>query len=143
VAGRTARTAALALVLVAAGASCSASDPALEPLRTLPSPGAGIMTGCDTAVTVGRLTGTSTDPWRVWLVTGGGARLDVVWPAGFRVGFAPDAQVYGSDPTFIAREGETVTLGGGLGQALGSGEGFRACIVNSRNWHPGGSPSPS
>lgn len=47
----------------------------------------------------------------VWLEAADGRRLSIVWPAGYRVDFAPGATLYDERGMAVAREGDTVELG--------------------------------
>lgn len=49
-----------------------------------------------------------------WLETDGGS-VEVLWPAGYRVGFAP-LQLHGPDGGAVAEEGEEVTVRGAFAE---------------------------
>jgi hypothetical protein len=55
---------------------------------------------------VGPLAGSASDPELVWLTSSTGGRISLIWPAGYRVAFEPDAAIYitisRSDPPLVA-----------------------------------------
>lgn len=63
------------------------------------------------------LAGSPTDPRLVWLVPGSspygssGARIDVVWPSGYRVRFTPSLEVLDDTDTVRLRGGDPVEGG--------------------------------
>jgi hypothetical protein len=88
-----------------------------QALRTFPVYGstAGAQVACPAfAVTpdvVGALAGSASDPELVWLTASAGTRMSVVWPAGYRVAFGPDAAIYDAEGKLFARAGDTIRLG--------------------------------
>jgi hypothetical protein len=59
----------------------------------------------------GVLEGNPADPREpVWLQGPDGARISVVWPAGFSVRFSPKAVLYNEQGHPVARAGDSVTL---------------------------------
>lgn len=54
----------------------------------------------------------------VWLETGDGSTLQVIWPYGFRARFSP-LELLNADGEVIAREGDFIKLGGGYRPADG------------------------
>jgi hypothetical protein len=109
----------LAMSLVAT--SCM-SPPTLE-LEAAPQRG-GIFE-CLGARAEGQIVADVDDPARVWLVMRPNQRLDLRWPFGFRVRFAPRAEVLSPSGIVVTREGDFVELGGGEVSGL-----FEVCEVN-------------
>ena len=58
----------------------------------------------------GILRGQAGAPEPVWLETGDGRRLSVVWPEGFTVRFEPEAVVMSDRGTVVGRAGDRITL---------------------------------
>jgi hypothetical protein len=57
----------------------------------------------------------------VWLRADDGRHLSVVWPAGFTLGFAPDAAIYTDRGRLVGRAGDRIVLGQtGYGDAAGT-----------------------
>jgi hypothetical protein len=46
----------------------------------------------------------------VWLTRSDGVRLFFIWPAGFRVIFAPDLRIENQNGQIVARQGDLVEL---------------------------------
>jgi hypothetical protein len=61
------------------------------------------------------LYGDPKDPRVAWLVSATGARMDVVWPAGYRARFRPRLEVVDAAGSVVLRAGDTVS--GGCGTA--------------------------
>jgi hypothetical protein len=83
-----------------------------RPLPAQPSPPPGVVFACMEALATGTLRGDPADPSLVWLENGA-ERTELVWPFGFRVRFAPGAEVLAPGGRVVARDGQTVSLGGG------------------------------
>ena len=81
-------------------------------LRAAPSPPPGVAVACMEALASGTLAADPDDPALVWL-DGGGERVDLTWPHGFRVRFVPDAEVIAPGGKVVAREGQPISFGGG------------------------------
>ena len=58
----------------------------------------------------GTLTGNPSDPQLVWLVDGRGNRIDISWPPGFAVVFAPDAILFDGRRSVVARAGNLLDV---------------------------------
>ena len=57
----------------------------------------------------------------VWLRAEDGRDLSVVWPAGFTIGFVPDAAIYAERGRVVGRAGDRIVLGQtGQGDAAGT-----------------------
>jgi hypothetical protein len=99
-----------------------------RPLRTQPSPPPGAAVACMEALASGVLAGDPADPSLVWL-TSGGERTELTWPPGFRVRFAPDAEVLAPGGRVVAREGRAVAFGGGF-----ITEAFEICTIEGEDF---------
>ena len=81
-------------------------------LRAAPSAPPGVDVACMEALASGTLAADPEDPALVWL-DGGGERVDLTWPHGYRVRFVPDAEVIAPGGKVVAREGQQISFGGG------------------------------
>jgi hypothetical protein len=117
------RSAAVALA-VSLAAACAATRPPLSVIQSGPdglrtftwvreAGGAPVL--CNAAAAVNPVTGVlrgdpaaSAQP--LWLETGSGRRMSVVWPAGFTVRFEPDATLRNENGTVVGRDGDRIRL---------------------------------
>jgi hypothetical protein len=118
--GRLALAIGFAIVLagcVGTAPGSPTSAPTGQALRTFPVYGstAGVQVACPafgvSPDVVGALAGSASDPELVWLTSSAGTRMSIIWPAGYRVAFQPDAAIHDAEGRLFARAGDTITLG--------------------------------
>ena len=132
------RLASLALAVITL-VGCTATPSALSPSATPSAPivaplaadeyalptmaptnvPSGIPEGCAGIGLHATVAGDPADPRMVWLVPEDiGLRIDVVWPAGYRVRFAPRLEVLNAQDVVWLRAGDAVDGGCVVGQRL-------------------------
>lgn len=111
----------LLIAALVVGTACM--SPSILELETAP-PRGGFFE-CLGARAEGLIVADADDPARLWLDVRPNHRLDLRWPFGFGVRFAPHAEVLSQSGTVVAREGDFVELGGG-----DVGGFFEVCSIN-------------
>jgi len=126
-------TAAPACLLLAAISACGTSQAANQHAKYYPVPTSSWRPGDPSlsALTIGTLSaGSYHGRWCTWLGSRGSPGEPVVWPAGFRARRHP-LELVDSGGTVVAREGERIKIGGGIGPA-----GHRPCMLGQSNaWY--------
>jgi hypothetical protein len=117
-------------LLLAGAAACGSSQAASQSAKYEPVPTSSWRPGDPslTALTIGPLSaGMVRGRWCIWLGGRGSRREAVVWPAGFRARRHP-VELVDSRGTVVARGGERIKIGGGIGPA-----GRRPCMLGQKN----------
>lgn len=94
------------------------SGPRIVTLPTAPSPlplPPGAVRACRAALAEGVLAGDPDDAEVAWLVGRDGARQAILWPFGYSARFDPGLELIAPNGTVIARAGDRLELGGGVG----------------------------
>jgi hypothetical protein len=82
-------------------------------LPAAPAPDDSVARSCQAAGLNGFLRGDEADPRSVWLEANG-RRVDLKWPSNFEVRFTSPFEILSAAGQVVAREGESVELGGGF-----------------------------
>jgi hypothetical protein len=117
-------------LLLAGAAACGSSQAANQSHKYYPVPTSSWRPGDPslTALTIGPLSaGMYRGRWCTWLGTRGSRGEPVVWPAGFRARRHP-LELVDSRGTVVARGGERIKIGGGIGPA-----GHRPCMLGQKH----------
>lgn len=83
-----------------------------HPVVSIPPGAAG---GCPDALATGILAGDPDDAEVAWLLGSDGARHRILWPTGYSARFDPALELIGPGGVVVAREGDRLELGGGVG----------------------------